>query len=85
MTGRDMVGYGQQPPDPRWPNGARIALSFVLNYEEGGERTPLEGDPTSEAFLHEVINAPPKVGRRPTFTAAGRGGEAWPRTRHQHA
>ena len=64
MTGRDLVGYGQQPPDPRWPNGARIALSFVLNYEEGGERTPLEGDPTSEAFLHEVINAPPKVGRR---------------------
>jgi len=64
MTGRDLVGYGQQPPDPRWPNGARIALSFVLNYEEGGERTPLEGDPTSEAFLHEVISAPPKVGRR---------------------
>jgi len=64
MTGRDLVGYGRQPPDPRWPNGARVALSFVLNYEEGGERTPLEGDPTSEAFLHEVISAPPRVGRR---------------------
>jgi len=38
MTRRDLVGYGQQPPDPRWPNGARTALSFVLNYEEGGER-----------------------------------------------
>ena len=64
MTGRDFVGYGQQPPDPRWPSGARIALSFVLNYEEGGERTTLEGDSTSEAFLHEVVGAPPTVGAR---------------------
>src|SRR5438874_723377 len=64
MTGRDLVGYGQQPPDPRWPNGARIALSFVLNYEEGGESTPLEGDPASEAFLHEVVGAAPTVDRR---------------------
>ena len=64
MTARDLVGYGQQPPDPRWPGGARIALSFVLNYEEGGERTPLEGDSTSEAFLHEVVGAPPTVGAR---------------------
>ena len=52
------------PPDPRWPGGARVALSFVLNYEEGGENTPLEGDPASEAFLHEVVGAPPTVGRR---------------------
>ena len=52
------------PPDPQWPGGARLALSFVLNYEEGGERTPLEGDPASEAFLHEVVGAPPTVGRR---------------------
>jgi len=61
---RDLVGHGQHPPDPRWPGGARVALSFVLNYEEGGEHTPLEGDSASEAFLHEVIGAPPTVGRR---------------------
>jgi putative urate catabolism protein len=64
VTQRDFVGYGASPPDPRWPNGARLALSFVLNYEEGGENTPLEGDPASEAFLHEVVGAPPTVGRR---------------------
>jgi putative urate catabolism protein len=61
---RDLVGYGQHPPDPKWPGGARLALNFVLNYEEGGERTPLEGDPESEAYLHEVVGAPPTVGRR---------------------
>jgi putative urate catabolism protein len=63
-AGRDLVGYGASPPDPQWPGGARLALSFVLNYEEGGENTPLEGDPASEAFLHEVVGAPPTVGRR---------------------
>ena len=62
--GRDLVGYGAAPPDPRWPGGARVALSLVLNYEEGGERTPLDGDPAAEAFLHEVIGAPPTEGRR---------------------
>ena len=61
---RDLVGYGASPPDPVWPSGARLALSFVLNYEEGGENTPLEGDPASEAYLHEVVGAPPTVGRR---------------------
>lgn len=61
---RDLVGYGAEPPDPDWPGGARLALSFVLNYEEGGERTPLEGDAESEAFLHEVVGAPPSAGRR---------------------
>ena len=64
MSARDLVGYGASPPDPRWPGGARLAVSFVLNYEEGGEQTPLEGDPASEAFLHEVVGAPPTVGRR---------------------
>jgi putative urate catabolism protein len=64
MTDRDLVGYGATPPDPRWPNGARLALSFVLNYEEGGERTILEGDGESESFLHEVVGAPPTIGRR---------------------
>jgi putative urate catabolism protein len=61
---RDFVGYGERPPDPQWPGGASLALSFVLNYEEGGENTPLEGDSASEAFLHEVVGAPPTVGRR---------------------
>jgi putative urate catabolism protein len=61
---RDLVGYGERPPDPQWPGGARLAVSFVLNYEEGGENTPLEGDPASEAFLHEVVGAPPTIGRR---------------------
>jgi putative urate catabolism protein len=64
VTGRDFVGYGPHPPDPRWPGGARTALSFVLNYEEGGERTPLEGDAASESFLHEVVGSPPTIGAR---------------------
>jgi len=64
VSARDLVGYGQHPPDPRWPGGARLALNFVLNYEEGGENTPLEGDPASEAFLHEIVGAPATVGRR---------------------
>jgi putative urate catabolism protein len=61
---RDFVGYGAEPPDPRWPGGARLAVSFVLNYEEGGENTPLEGDAASEAFLQEVVGAPPTIGQR---------------------
>lgn len=61
---RDFTGYGASPPDPRWPGGAKVALSLVLNYEEGGEQTPLDGDPCSEAFLHEVVGAPATVGRR---------------------
>jgi putative urate catabolism protein len=65
---RDLVGYGANPPDPRWPGGARLAVNFVLNYEEGGEQTPLEGDPTSEASLHEIIGAPATVGRRNLVT-----------------
>jgi putative urate catabolism protein len=64
VSARDLVGYGPDPPDPRWPGGKRVALSLVLNYEEGGENTPLEGDAASEAYLHEVIGAPPTVGRR---------------------
>ena len=63
-SARDLVGYGGEPPDPGWPGGARLALSFVLNYEEGGESTPLEGDEASEAFLHEVVGAPAIAGRR---------------------
>jgi len=54
---RDLVGYGRTPPDPRWPGGARIAVQFVLNYEEGGENCVLDGDPASETFLSEIIGA----------------------------
>jgi allantoinase len=56
---RDLVGYGRRPPHPHWPGGARIALQFVLNYEEGAERCVLDGDPTSETFLSEIIGAEP--------------------------
>ncbi len=54
-----MIGYGQQPPNPRWKNGARIALQFVLNYEEGGESNIIHGDSHSEAFLSEIVGAQP--------------------------
>lgn len=61
---RDMVGYGQTPPDPRWPGGARVALQFVINYEEGGENNVLHGDAASEAFLSEIVGAQPIPGAR---------------------
>ena len=55
---RDLLGYGQNPPDPRWPNGARIAVSIVLNYEEGGESCILHGDTHSESVLTDVGGEP---------------------------
>lgn len=55
---RDLIGYGRTPPHPRWPGGARIALQFVLNYEEGAENSVLHGDAGSETFLSELIGAP---------------------------
>ena len=61
---RDMVGYGRNPPDPRWPGGARIAVQFVVNYEEGGENNVLHGDAASEAFLSEITGAQPLKGVR---------------------
>ncbi|MDP2573549.1 allantoinase PuuE [Vibrio penaeicida] len=61
---RDLIGYGACPPDPKWPNGAKLALSFVLNYEEGGERCVLHGDGESEAFLSEIPAAQPIEGQR---------------------
>lgn len=61
---RDPIGYGEHPPDARWPNGARLAVSFVLNYEEGGESTVLNGDAHSETFIHEVPSPAPLIGRR---------------------
>ncbi|MDA2891507.1 allantoinase PuuE [Mycolicibacterium sp. BiH015] len=54
---RDMIGYGRTPPDPRWPRDARIAVQFVLNYEEGAENSVLDGDPASETFLSEMTPA----------------------------
>lgn len=54
---RDLVGYGRNPPQANWPGNARIAVQFVLNYEEGGENCVLHGDPASEMFLSEIIGA----------------------------
>ena len=61
---RDMVGYGPTPPKPDWPDGARIAVNFVINYEEGGENNILHGDDASEAFLSEIVGADPWPGQR---------------------
>lgn len=61
---RDMVGYGRTPPYADWPGGARIALQFVINYEEGGENNILHGDVASEAFLSEIVGATPWPGQR---------------------
>ncbi|HEV3009868.1 MAG TPA: allantoinase, partial [Burkholderiales bacterium] len=61
---RDLVGYGPKPPKAKWPGQARIALQFVLNYEEGGENSILHGDKASEAFLSEIVGAQPIEGAR---------------------
>jgi len=61
---RDMRGYGATPPDAKWPGGARIAVQFVLNYEEGGENSVLHGDAASEAFLSDIAGAAPWPGQR---------------------
>lgn len=61
---RDFVGYGPRPPDPEWPNGAKLALNFVVNYEEGAEYSIPEGDGRSETILSEVSPAPPVPGLR---------------------
>ncbi len=61
---RDFTGYGATPPDARWPGDARIAVQFVLNYEEGGENCLLHGDAASEAFLSEIVGAAPWPGQR---------------------
>ncbi|WP_414473773.1 allantoinase PuuE [Microvirga sp. M2] len=61
---RDLVGYGRNPPHPRWPDNARICVQFVINYEEGGENNILHGDRASEAFLSEIVGAQPWLGQR---------------------
>ena len=60
---RDLPGYARNPPHPRWPGGARIALQFVLNYEEGAENSVLHGDAASETFLSEIVAAQPFAAR----------------------
>src|SRR3569832_969688 len=61
---RDLIGYADKPPDPQWPGGAKLAVQFVLNYEEGGENTVLNGDPGSEVYLTEVPGGTPLIGVR---------------------
>ncbi|MEX0327640.1 MAG: allantoinase PuuE [Ruegeria sp.] len=61
---RDMIGYGATPPDAQWPDGAKIAVQIVLNYEEGGENCVLHGDEASEAFLSEIVGAAQWLGQR---------------------
>ena len=64
---RDLVGYGRNPPHAQWPGQARIAVQFVLNYEEGGENATLHGDPSSEQFLSEMFNPPSFADRHLTM------------------
>jgi len=59
---RNLVGYGERPPKPHWPGNARLALNFVLNYEEGAENSVLNGDEASEQFVTEVPG--PALARR---------------------
>ncbi|MFC7051539.1 allantoinase PuuE [Hansschlegelia quercus] len=61
---RDMLGYGPNSPRVRWPGDARVAVQFVLNYEEGGENAVLHGDAASETFLSEIVGALPYPGAR---------------------
>ncbi len=61
---RDMHGYGRTPPAAAWPGGARTAVQFVINFEEGGENCVLHGDSASEAFLSEIVGAQPVEGQR---------------------
>ena len=63
MEKRDFAGYGETPPNPKWPGGARIAVNFNLNYEGGGESTLANGDPVSEGMLND-IGVPAKTGVR---------------------
>ena len=64
---RDMTGYGESPPQASWPGNARLAVQFVINYEEGGENSVLHGDKTSETFLSEIVGARPYPERHLTM------------------
>jgi putative urate catabolism protein len=63
-TPRDLVGYGRNPPEVHWPGDARIAVQFVVNYEEGGESTIMDGEKASESLLSEIVGAQPWPGQR---------------------
>jgi len=65
-TPRNLIGHGPNPPHPKWPGNAKLALSFVINYEEGGEYSVLNGDTKSEAYLTEAVGAQPRVQARNT-------------------
>jgi len=65
---RDLIGYADTPPDPQWPGNAKLAVQFVLNYEEGGENTVLNGDAGSEVYLTEVPGGQPVMGARDLST-----------------
>jgi putative urate catabolism protein len=64
QANRDLVGYGANVPQARWPDGARIAVQFVINYEEGAENCVLNGDAASEAFLSEMVGTAARPGVR---------------------
>lgn len=64
MAARDLTGYGGNPPNPHWPGGARLAVQFVLNVEEGAEQSIVNGDEQSEGYLHELPGRPPRLGER---------------------
>lgn len=64
MSEQDLAGYGGRPPHPRWPGEARVAVQFVLNIEEGAERSILNGDDVSESYLHELPGRPSRLGER---------------------
>ena len=61
---RNFIGYGNNPPLFKWEINAKLAVQFVLNYEEGAENTVLNGDKQSEIFLSEIIGAQPVIGQR---------------------
>ena len=61
---RDLIGYGRNPPDARWPGGARLAVNFVLNYEEGSEYSILDGDAHAETYIGEIPVASVGPGKR---------------------
>lgn len=65
---RDFTGYGSNPPHPHWPNNAKIAINFVVNYEEGSESNILDGDPSSESYLAEIANMTAREGKRSFFS-----------------
>ena len=64
LPARNLIGYGGRPPRVRWPGGARLAVNFVVNFEEGGERNVLYGDATSENRLSDVLMPQPLIGAR---------------------